>query len=187
MYKISSRVLSVILFTLITFFTINIIDLIIVENKYNTSEGYIESLSDVTFVYNTKNSFSQFEKDLLDMDFVKTGENKYERAYTKNNCELIILDDGVIKFVITDACTAAISYEVIADFDKDGVHVAYLVNSVKNVSYLRKFGGDTKGIMVYNFETGKYTIQGNVEDYNLLSKYNSAYYDFLNELNAKAF
>ncbi len=186
MKKYSSSILLIILITLIYFLTAYVIEFFLLSTNYDTSKGYIKNLDEVKVVYNMQESTSQFEKDLTNIGYIRTGRGRYERAYNKTLCEVVSFDDHEIKFVITDVCVDVLSEEIVVDYDNDKLNLMYFVSSRGSKSYLRKYGEDFKGIISYDFNTGGYDILG-LEDYNTLHRFNNAYYDFLTQLNARAF
>ncbi len=182
-----SNLLTVTLITILFLFLAFLAYVFLLSDLHVNTDDYLTDLADVHEVYNLDESDIAFEKDLQNIGFVKTGENRYERAYNNVMCEVVFFDDTGVTFSVGDTCVSALELIIVEDFDNDSLNTLYFVTSDSNTAYLRKYGEDYMGIMSYNFESGEYELHGDISNYNQLLRYNNAYYAFLTQLNARVF
>lgn len=158
-----------------------------VTDKYDYDNGYINDLSELDYLYLEETREKILDRDLIAMGFVSTGEQKYERAYNENTCEIFTITEEEYMYYITDVCINIMEDRIVKDFNHDGKNLLYFKSSEDSKAYLRIMGSGSAGVITYDFATKQYHSSGDALSQEVMQRYNHAYESLIREFNARVF
>ncbi len=161
-----------------------------IEKKSFDSQDYAENLNDVFNLYNLESNSEHFKEDLEFFGYVEIRENMFERSYDKYRCEVVKFDDKSLEYYITDTCYSVVGNSIIQDYDNNGNTFLYYATSYTDVSTLTLYTEKEVTLITYNHTTGEEYIHFDNVDLifgESIARFNVAYYQFINKINAIMF
>ncbi len=157
------------------------------KEYYYLDRGYMRSLGDINKVYKEESKVTRLKTDIISLDFVQTGDNRYERAYNARLCEVFTINDDEYVYMVTDSCYSVMSEKIVLDFDNDEKRVLYYLSSNSDVAYYRETTKENVGFVEYNFSTKEYSHSGHKIDKLKMDSFNRSFRILMDEFNARVF